>query len=105
MEMFPSPSGELQQFIHSFQIFIKRHSDGARDRRSLFKNAVPQRDSRAGEAQWSFAAATADFLMRCVSRGLQSKYRQWLLTLELGLLKSASYIIPKSQASRACDAV
>lgn len=67
MEMFRSPFEELQQFIHLFQILVKRHSVGARDRRSLFKNAVLQSNSRAGEAQWSFAAATANFLMHYVT--------------------------------------
>ena len=69
-EMFPSPSGEFQQFIHLFQIFIKRRSVSAGDRGSLFKKAVPHSDGQAGGTQWSFAAATDDFLMRYVSCGL-----------------------------------
>lgn len=70
-EMFPSPSGDFQQFIHLFQIFIKRHSVGARHRGSLFKKAVPHGDGQAGGAQWSFAAATDNFLMHYVSCGLR----------------------------------
>lgn len=69
-EMFPSPSGEFQQSIHLFQIFIKRHSVSTGDRGSLFKKAVPHGDVWAGGMQWSFAAAADNLLMSYVSCGL-----------------------------------
>lgn len=50
-KMFPSQSGEFQQFIHLFQIFTKRRPVSARDRGSLFKEAVPPGDGCSGPLQ------------------------------------------------------